>query len=397
MTVRQIKPRPHVRADGTTAWFFRIRVTDADGRVTQHKHTFATEDEALEGLRQIQVDLKNKKHVPPTKLTVKVLAEEWLATKGEKRPSTRQHYEHALRLLLERHGDLAVQKLDSKHLEALKRDMKSGKARVVGTPGKPLSPRTTNGNLQAIQAMLAYAVKKKYVADNQGTLVESVPMRKMHRESWEPEEAVAFLDYVREHDSWWFGAWLLTLYGLRRGEVLGLRWSDVDLDGSLARKRKMSGPSIHIAESRSYTGGRVTTGPTKTEASERKLPLTSEMVQALRAMRDHQVVRAIELDGAWTSAGLVVVDTVGRPVHPEAYSDAWLRLGKAAGLPRIVLHAARHTAASLMADQGVPIVVVAAILGQSQVSVTESYQHALRGGMDAAASTLGRVLHGGTN
>lgn len=393
MAIRTIKPRESVRTDGSSVWFFRMRIEGI-----QRKFTYASERAALEALYKMQTEINQKTFIAPNTKTVRALAEEWSASKCEKRESTQRHYQDALRPLLEAHGDLPVQKLTSGHLEALKTSMKSGNARRVGTPGQPLSARTINGTLQATRAMLKFGMRKRYVQANEAELVDFVPSKSVKRGALEPKEAKQFLAHVREHDGWHYGAWVLALHGLRRGEILGLRWIDVDLDGSQARKGNRNlvdgTPSIQICETRMVIAGRVTGGDPKTKDSARVLPIEPELVAVLQAMKDLQTLRQMELaaDGVWQDTGLVVVDRFGGAVHPNRFSEAWLSHLAIAGLPRMPLHCARHTAASLAGAEGLPIVNVAAWLGQKQTSVTASYQHAATPGKIDVGKAFVRIL-----
>jgi integrase len=129
------------------------------------------------------------------------------------------------------------------------------------------------------------------------------------------------------------------------------------------------------------------------------LPLPEVAVDALRRLRAMQAAERLAAGGAYgtcpeCAGSHVVADELGMPVRPQWYSDLFDRLAKRAGLPRVVLHGARHTAASLLADLGVPDVAAAAWLGHTKVDVTRGYQHVQAQRLAQASEVLGAALSG---
>lgn len=119
--------------------------------------------------------------------------------------------------------------------------------------------------------------------------------------------------------------WLLGLDGLRRGELLGLRWSSVDLEDGV----------ISISEARVYVAGEVVESGTKTRRGVRTLPVSPEVLAALKALKAAQAAERLEAGAAYVGDGYVAADRLGRALHPEWFSDEFRRLTKAAGLPVI--------------------------------------------------------------
>jgi integrase len=185
-------------------------------------------------------------------------------------------------------------------------------------------------------------------------------------------------------------AWQLSLYGLRRGEILGLRWSDVDLDAR----------TLTIRLARTSVAGEVLEGEPKTERSKRTLPLDDGLVAALRSLKPRQARERLEAGPAY-SAGCggcggahLVVDELGQPYRPEWYSDRFARIAKAAGLPAIRLHDARHTSVTLMTLRGVPVPVVSAWHGHASAAFALTfYAHSQDDALAAAGETLA-AAHG---
>lgn len=188
--------------------------------------------------------------------------------------------------------------------------------------------------LTVLQHALDDAVSANVVSRNVAALVDK-PKSEMSDgggQAWTPEQARSFLRHVSADRL--AGAWRLSLYGLRRGEVLGLSWDDVDLEARQAT----------VVASRVVAGREVVTSGTKNRRS-RVVPLGPEVVADLKALKTLQARERLAAGEAYTVTGLIVVDEMGVPLRPERYSDLFHVHSDAAKLPRIRLHDLRHTAA----------------------------------------------------
>ena len=174
--------------------------------------------------------------------------------------------------------------------------------------------------------------------------------------------------------------WLTAMTGMRRGEVIALRWSDVDIDAC----------RLSVRRSATCTGYRVHVTPTKTPTSRRTIDVDEGTVAVLVQWR---AVQAAEL----TSDGAphVFTDNSGRMLHPHLLSQTFERLQVRAGLPRIRLHDLRHTHATLLLKEGVPAKVVSERLGHANVAFTMAvYKHVLPGIQRDAATLFARLVTG---
>jgi integrase len=176
-------------------------------------------------------------------------------------------------------------------------------------------------------------------------------------------------------------AWELALSGLRRGEIAGLRWADIDL----------ANKTLSIVNNRVSAGGRAVENDPKSSSSRRMLPLPDRLVSVLRSAKAKQSAERLALG---TGDFLYVVSNeAGEPYSPAVLSRYWRDAVKAAGVRHIKLHAARHTCATLMHLQGVPVAVIAAWIGHKDASLTmRLYAHSQNDALKAAGESLNRVV-----
>ncbi len=196
--------------------------------------------------------------------------------------------------------------------------------------------------------------------------------------SWNLAEVGQFRESVRGHRL--FACWLLSCYGLRRSEVLGLRWSAVDLDTG----------TLSVRRGRVAVGGEAVEGAPKSRRSRRDLPLPADVTEALRTLRKRQQTEALALGVGWSDDRLVAIREDGEPLRPESYTDEFQRLRTRAGLRRIKLHGLRNTSVSLMLDQGHPPHIVAAWHGHDPAVALSIYSDVKADELRAVGASLFR-------
>lgn len=182
--------------------------------------------------------------------------------------------------------------------------------------------------------------------------------------------------------------WYLVLFqGMRRGEALGLRWRDVDLHTGTATIVQTVTPDLR-------NRGQAQVGDTKTAAGTRRVRLSPETLDALRAHRPHWAARKLAAGDAWGDADLITCTETGAPVTPNHADASWRSLRAIAGIPETVrLHDLRHTHASFLIAAGENAKVIQERLGHKRVSTTlDIYGHLMDDMQDTAAAAMGRMI-----
>jgi integrase len=363
-----------------------------DGKRKQLTRTFGKLKDARNELSRIRHQTADGTYVKPSTITVSEYLDEYLAgaTRG-RRESTKISYRDAFRPVRERLGNRPLQSITKADIEELVDWMLSSGRRRGGTPGTGLGARSVRLTLGRLKAAFEMAVNEGRLARNVVRLVNPPAYRAAERDTWSRAEVRKFLGTAardRLH-----AAWRLSLYGLRRGEVLGLRWADIDLKAK----------TLTVSQARVLVNYRVRIEEPKSRNGKRTLPLDDELVSALTELRKRQT-RESEAAGTAYRAGLgelgwytagdeyVVTDELGIPVHPERYSGEFTRLLRRAGLRTIRLHDSRHTALSLMEKAGVPISIVSKWAGHYDAAFTmKTYVHASDEDLRQGTKTLARI------
>ena len=198
-------------------------------------------------------------------------------------------------------------------------------------------------------------------------------------------EACTFLDVARTSGDRFEPLYVLAITtGLRRGELLGLRWEDVDLERG----------TLRVGRSLVREEGRHTVGETKTRRGRRQVNLTPRTVNALKAHRKRQLEERMRLAETYKDHGLVFSTSIGTPVNPEnLVNRSFKPLLEKAGLPKIRFHNLRHTCATLLLGRGVHPKFVQELLGHATIAITlDTYSHYLPSMGDQASGAMGDAL-----
>jgi integrase len=349
----------------------------ATGKRRQVRRRFESEAEATKAYARMSSDVSAGVFTTRSTKTIEVVCRDWLAGRRV-RPSTSANYADVLKPLRAAHGAMPVQRLEKAHIDALVTSLAAGGLSMSnGRPRRPWSPRSLNLMLTVLQMVLEDAMRQGWVVRNVAHLVDRVPQVKHEMETFTEAEVHKLLK-AAESDRL-EAAWHLALSGLRRGEVCGLTWDDVDLEVG----------ELNVRHTRILVDGVVIESTPKTAKGERALPLPDSLTRVLKRARTRQAEDRLRLPGDYLEGGYVVADEGGSPMHPETLGLAWGRLLERAGVRRLRLHDARHTCGTLMHLRGVPVAVIAAWLGHTDAAFTmRTYVHSQDDALRSAASVM---------
>ena len=292
-------------------------------------------------------------------------------------PATLRSYRFQAAYIREYFGPVRLSEIDTQSVEAFVTWLQ----KRTGTP-------TIIPTLQLLRRVLKKAVASGLLPFNAASPVDAPPYARPDAEEepegvWDDTQARTFL--ATADSDRLAAAWRLTFLGLRRGEVCGLRWSDIDFGTG----------TLTVRNNRSQVGSTPMDGPPKSAAGRRTLPLPQDVAIALQEFQLRQQMEAHDAASAYRASGYVVVDELGAPITPARYSREFHRLAAQAGLPRIRLHNARHSANSMLALAGVEPHVRARWMGHSQEVNISTYTKATPADLVKAREALD-VSYAGT-
>jgi integrase len=363
---------------GAKRWRFVIDAP-GDGRRRQIKRNgFSTKGAAREALDALRRNLYAGKVPVPDATSTEAFAIAWLAALPAEglEPSTVLHYSDCLKRMLPYVGAIAIQELDATDLDAA-----YGALRDRG-----LSARSIRASHIAMNKMMKEAQRLGRVADNATTTARPPRARATRAKSfdtWTLEELRRFFDVISDDEDlviWW----VLAFTGMRRGELLALRWEDLDLDAGVLGVRRAVGRG---------PGGAFTKTP-KSDSGQRSVELDSATVRILRDHERAQKEQRLLIGPGWRNHdGLVFTAADGSPLRPGRLTELWRMLvregAKKADVAVIRLHDLRHSHATQLLGAGVRPDVVTKRLGHSSVAFTlQTYGHVYEGDQRAALERM---------
>lgn len=360
-----------------------------DGKRTRKRKNVEgrTRGEVAAKLVKLQRDQQQGLPVADDRLTVKAFLADWLAR--DVQPSVRARTYESYASSVERHIAPAIGHYKLTRLTP--RDVQGMVTAVAAKPGCSL--RTADYQRIVLRIALNRAMKWEMVARNVAALVDAPKVERREVKPLDVGAVKAFLAAVRDdrHEALFIVA---TALGLRKGEVLGLRWEDVDLDAA----------TLTVRYQLQRIAGKIALVPPKTERSRRTVNLPAFVVDALTRHRDRQLWEARNAGEYWQgdggfpalgTSGLVFSTPLGTPLDSANVTHAFHDALQRAELPRQRFHDLRHGAASLMLAQGEDARTIMAVLGHSQISTTmDLYSHVMPSTMRDVASRMDTLLTG---
>ncbi|MFJ7203253.1 tyrosine-type recombinase/integrase [Streptomyces sp. NPDC098789] len=359
------------RSDGR--YEARVYVPQPDG-TRARKTVYGKTWEECDTKRQ-ELVLRDRQGVPtPTK---SARLSEWLPhwleefVRSERKKTTYAKYETHVRRYL-------IPNLGSKRLESL---AVTDVRRMLAAVTTQASAATAKESHRVLRSAISAACREELISRNVVQLVPAPRVQPRELQPWNLDQTVAFLEASRR-DPLYAAFVVAVTMGLRRGEVLGLRWQDIDLERRTLTVRNQ----IQRVQKELYADS------TKNRRS-RVIPIPLMTVAPLRWQRLRQAAQREAAGEDWQENDYVFTTRSGRPVEPRNISRSFERIGDGAGLPRIRLHDARHGCATLLFAAGVPARVVMEILGHSQIAVTMNiYTHVSEETRREAIGHMDRML-----
>lgn len=322
----------------------------------------------IETLNQIQRNEFSR----PSKLTLKEFIDEWLeSSETQYKPGTHAVMKrHLTNHVNNRIGSLNLQNVRTAHLNKLYKELaKEGNLSNKGG----LSIRTIKGVHAYLRKALSDAEKWDYISKNPANNAEipkDYTLKKSLDSIWTTNELIAFLESSKDAEDKYFPLWMFyAMTGVRRGEALGLEWSDIDLKNAKCTIRQTLGCVNHKA---------VFQTP-KTKSSNRTIALPASLVKELRALKKNQSESKLKYPGLWDSTfDLVFTHEDGRLLHPERVLKEFHRRSARYGIRLTTLHSLRHGWATSAGKAGVSPNVMKEHLGHSSITITmDIYSHVL--------------------
>lgn len=339
-----------------------------------------TRKEVADKLKALHRDQAAGLNIAPEQQTVAQYLDRWLDTiiTPHRRPKTAASYAQIVRLYLKPSlGQHQLAKLTPEHIQLmLNRLLEDG-----GVHGEPLSTQTVHYVHSVFRRALNQALKWGSVSRNVAVLVDPPRVEKHTISVLTPEQGQLLLSTAAGHrlEALYTVALLL---GLREGEVLGLRWSDIDF----------AAHTLRVGQTVQRVSGRLLLAPPKTESSKRLLPLPMKVERALARHAERQEEERAAWGEGWNAAGLVFPSEAGTPIEPRNLVRHFKTLLQRADLPNIRFHDLRHECATVLISQGVHPRIVMEIMGHSQISVTmNTYGHVLPETQREAARLLDQL------
>jgi len=364
------------RSKGT--WQLRYDAPpDANGKRKQTNETVkGTKKEAERELRERLAAIENGGYVPKHKETVREFMQRWLETYAATNVTLRtlQGYRgYVDRYIDSTIGAVHLQTLTARHIQGV----------YAGMLERGLSNTTVVQLHRIVRQALAHAVKWGILTRNVTDATSPPSIQRKQIKMWDVDTIRRFLGLTK-------GARFGDLYhqavftGLRRSELCGLHWDDVDLIG---------GKLSVVSTLQRIRGHGLVEGQPKTQKSRRSIALSPQAVDVLHSIRGRQIEQQLEAGPLWQNAGYVFTEPDGRPVIPDQVTQDFARTIRKAGLPHLTFHGLRHAHATLLLTAGVHPKVVSERLGHSNIAITmDIYSHVLPGLQEQAVLALDQRL-----
>lgn len=374
----------HVKERSPGKWAIVLDLYDEKGKRRRKWHTFETTSKrkAEEECARLITAMKSGNYVEPTKQTIAAFLDEWLEfIKPSVAPKTHERYAEILQKgvapLL---GDVTLAKLKTDRIDgAFSKALTEG--RRDGKGG--LAPRTVHHMRRVLIKALSQAVTWERLSKNPATATTPPKVERKKMLAYDAAQTAELIEAIRP-TRMFIPTLLAVMCGLRRGEILALRWRNVELGDN---RRQLS-----IVESAEQTKEGVRYKEPKSGKA-RTVALSSTVIAELKAHRARQAEEQLRLGLRPDGDSFVVAQVDGQPIQPRSLTHEWVRIIGKISLPRIRFHDLRHTHASQMLAAGVHPKIASERLGHSTIGITlDLYSHVMPGMQADAAEQVDAAI-----
>ncbi len=341
--------------------------------------------EAERKLAEYIVECEQKYSLEGSTMTFEQFSKKWIEeyAKPNLSPVTVEGYERELKNRINPAlGKIILTELKPMHIIHFYNDLLTA-PRLDGKEGT-LSGRSRNNVHRILSSMLTNALYWQLISENPIKRVRPPKQEKHVAKFYNEEETVKMLSCLESEELKYKVAVHIAIFtGMRRGEILGLEWGDIDFDKK----------EIHLERTSVYTETNgVIEKDTKTHTA-RTVSIPAELCELLKKYRKHWLEQKLKLGSIWQETERLMIQWDGKPMFPATLSHWFGKFLKKNDLPQITFHELRHTSATLLINLGIDVATVAKRLGHAQNSTTLNfYTHAISSADKAAAERLGERL-----
>jgi len=374
---------------GKDKWQIEISMGfDADGKRRWYRETFTgTETKAKKREAELKVDNDRGVLLDSSSTTLEEFSVKWLKYINENglAPKTIQEYESMLRTrVLPALGKIKLNKIKPLNLVEFYSELRKEGSRIDGKPGR-LSEQRILHHHRLIHTLLEQAVKWDFVPSNPASKVKAPKPQKKEMPVYNLEQVEQLIEELNKESLKYRAIVLLTLNtGARKGEIMGLDWSDIDFDEKI----------LHISKSSQYLPGKGSfVKAPKNESSKRIIAISENIIDILKAYQEEQRQDKESAGDLWIESGRVFTQVDGTPMHPDTMSKWFPNFVKRHNMPKLTFHGLRHTNATILIEKGLHAKVISKRLGHANIGTTMNvYGHVLKSADRGAAEVIDAVI-----
>ncbi|MCY7961336.1 site-specific integrase [Bacillus spizizenii] len=349
---------PYKTTKGELRYYFMADIgKDANGKRKQKKKSgFKTQREAQEALTELLSKVQKGTYVSPSKQLYKDYAEKWLRTIKVEEQTLSSYESYFKNHITPGLGDLKLNEIAKSDIEKLVSNMLEN----------DLSAKTIRKAVVIIKASLEKAVDDGLIGVNPAKKVDLPKLKETEFNIWTQDQIEIFLEAAKS-DRLFTLFRLALMTGMRRGELLGLRWKDIRFDLN----------TVTIQQTLSNDGKKILKG-TKSRAGRRTINLDKTTIEALQILKERVEEEKSRIGEDYPDYDLVFCTKYGTPLSPPNVRRTFKQISEKANLPSIRFHDLRHTHATLLLEKRIPVKVISERLGHSSINVTLNvYAHVL--------------------